>query len=372
MSNIDSGKLNMVSEGLSQLSPLLKELSVAVDAAKPFDPKTISNNSISGDKIHGGRITNFESVGIKDESNRLVVFINNDGLLTDKIDVETLVGDTSVDGNLTVDGEIFAKKLHVEEVTSDTRNERSSSLEFHAAQDEGVYGKGLMWIGTGHTRQFILKSDRLWSTESIELHGDNAYYINGKQVLTSKSLGESINTSRLTKTGTLQNLQTSGNLTVDQFIFWDSGMMRLGVGTDQPNALVSIKGMDSEYIIEPDASSVKAGTWTSTSLDIITDDTARISITSSGDVTVQKKLVVNDKLSVGIKNPGSDVDLTVAGPVRFQERKFEVGSGSPTQGVYKVGDTVWNSKPQPGGYMGWVCVREGTPGEWKTFGLITK
>jgi hypothetical protein len=31
---------------------------------------------------------------------------------------------------------------------------------------------------------------------------------------------------------------------------------------------------------------------------------------------------------------------------------------------------VWNNNPQPTGYVGWVCTREGTPGDWSGFGLI--
>lgn len=374
MSKIDKSKAEIIKDGLHHVGPLLAELIEASNAAQPFDPKAVPNNSISGDKIHGGRITKFESVGIRDDSTRLVVLVNNDGLLTDVIDVETLAGDTKVDGNLTVNGEVFAEKLHVNEVTSDTRHERNSSLEFRADDTSGVVGKGLLWIGTGHTRQLVLRADpdRLWTSESIDVHGDASYYIDGQRVLSKHVLGESVKDSRLTRVGTLKDLSTTGNLSIDQFVFWDSGTMRLGIGTDQPNAQVSVKGMDAEYIIEPDASSVKAGTWTSTGLDIITDDTARISIASTGEVTIPKKLTVNDKLSVGVKNPSSDVDFTVAGAVRIQDRKFEVSDSSPKDGVYKIGDTVWNSAPRPGGYMGWVCVREGTPGEWKSFGAISK
>jgi len=373
MSKIDTSKADIIKEGLGQLAPLLTELVDAANTAQPFNPAQISDRSISGNKINGGRITNFESVGIKDSSSRLVVLVNDDGLLTDFIDVETLVGDTNVDGNLNVAGEITAQKLHVNEITADVRHERSGPLEFHA-DDSGIFNKGLVWIGTGHTRQFVLRSgpDRLWSTESLDLHGEAAYYIDGRPVITKTSIGDGIRSSRLTSVGTLQNLTTQGNLTVDEFIFWDSASMRLGIGTDKPNALLSVKGMDSEFVVDPDAASVKVGTWTSTPLDIITDDTARISITSSGDVTVQKKLVVNDKLSIGIKNPNPDVDLTVAGPIRVQEKKFEVSDREPKDGLYRVGDIVWNSRPQPSGYVGWVCIREGTPGEWKPFGQIAK
>jgi hypothetical protein len=31
---------------------------------------------------------------------------------------------------------------------------------------------------------------------------------------------------------------------------------------------------------------------------------------------------------------------------------------------------VYNSSPELGEYIGWVCVEEGSPGEWKSFGKI--
>jgi len=372
-SKIDPAKVDIIKEGFAHVGPLLNELLEAANASQPFDPKAVANRSISGDKINGGRITNFESVGIKDKSSRLVVLVNDEGLLTDKIDVETLVGDTSVDGNLTVKGKISAEQLHVEHITQDTRFERSSSLEFLAANN-GIHGKGLLWIGSGHTRQFVLKAnpDRLWSTESLDLHGEGAYFIDGRPVLSKTKIGESVRESRLVKVGTLQDLHTSGNLTVDEFIFWDSGTMRLGIGTDTPNAIVSVKGLNSEFVIDPDASSVKAGTWTASGLDIITDDTPRISISSSGNVVVSGKTSFERRVGIGVRNFADDADLTVAGPVRFQEKKFEVAERAPTAGTYRQGDTVWNSNPTAGGYMGWVCTRSGSPGEWKSFGLISK
>jgi hypothetical protein len=42
----------------------------------------------------------------------------------------------------------------------------------------------------------------------------------------------------------------------------------------------------------------------------------------------------------------------------------------PTYGTWKKGDKIWNSNPTAGGYLGWVCVADGTPGTWKGFGLI--
>lgn len=46
-------------------------------------------------------------------------------------------------------------------------------------------------------------------------------------------------------------------------------------------------------------------------------------------------------------------------------------SAAPTTGTYAVGEIVLNSAPASAGYIGWVCTVAGTPGTWKTFGLIS-
>jgi len=47
------------------------------------------------------------------------------------------------------------------------------------------------------------------------------------------------------------------------------------------------------------------------------------------------------------------------------------GSATPTSGTYPKNFIVWNTNPTSGGYIGWVCTTGGTPGTWKTFGLIS-
>jgi hypothetical protein len=47
------------------------------------------------------------------------------------------------------------------------------------------------------------------------------------------------------------------------------------------------------------------------------------------------------------------------------------GSVAPTTGTYSQGDVVYNTAPNAGSYIGWVCVTGGTPGTWKTFGAIS-
>lgn len=52
-----------------------------------------------------------------------------------------------------------------------------------------------------------------------------------------------------------------------------------------------------------------------------------------------------------------------------QNKLSSVPTGSGI--TYKVGDIVWNSTPQAGGYIGWVCITAGAPGTWKGFGSIS-
>ncbi|HBV98539.1 MAG: hypothetical protein JL50_20885 [Peptococcaceae bacterium BICA1-7] len=54
----------------------------------------------------------------------------------------------------------------------------------------------------------------------------------------------------------------------------------------------------------------------------------------------------------------------------INEKKNLTGTAAPVRGNWGVGDTVWNTNPVAGGYLGWVCTAAGTPGTWKAFGLI--
>lgn len=45
-------------------------------------------------------------------------------------------------------------------------------------------------------------------------------------------------------------------------------------------------------------------------------------------------------------------------------------AGAPAAGYHKVGETVIESAPTAGGYIGYVCTTAGTPGTWKGYGAI--
>lgn len=106
------------------------------------------------------------------------------------------------------------------------------------------------------------------------------------------------------------------------------------------------------------------------------NSSAKLRVSPNGRIAVGTKgehngeLQVHGCLAININNMTHDVDIDTANAVRFQGKKQEVGSDIPQTGLYNHGDIVWNNNPQPGSYMGWVCIRTGTPGMWKQFGKI--
>ena len=350
-------------ENLEALANTIEALEARPTTAKP----DLLDRELSGNKINGGRITNFSSAGIKDTANDFVLTIADDGITVDVIKTKVIANNVTVQGDLTVTGGITATHLHVEEITSDIRNERTSPLEF-----QGGHGKGLIWTGVGHTRQFTFQPnpDKLFSSENIELARDKTYLIDGLPVLEFDKLGDSIVKSRLTSVGTLQNLRTEGSLNIDEVVHYDANTERFGIGTEEPKRTSCFKSWDHEFVIDPtEDGEFKLGTWSTTGLKIITDDTVRMQIGHAGGITLQDKVIVNGRLGIGVKN-FSDVDLAVAGPIKVQGHTVQWADALPTSGNYIRGDVIYNSMPQPSGYVGWTCIRSGSPGEWRQFGQI--
>lgn len=366
---------------MTDIRKSLESLADAIEAIQSKkQPVHILDRELSGDKIHGGKITKFASKGITDLATDTVLVVKDDGLHLDTIHVDRVSGSLavggalSVNGDITVNGAVTAKKLHVEELTADIRNERTDPLAFIGKDPKTTaYGKGLIWPGGDYTKQFMLmeRPDRFFATESVELRAGKIYMINGQNVLSQDTLGTTVTKSNLKKLGVLEKLEIENSLTVDNYLYYDPNTQRLGLGTESPNGAISVLSWDHEFIVDStDDKRFKVGTYTTGGLDIVTDDTPRISLEPTGAITLHNKVVIKDKLGVGVKNFVTDADITSAGPVRFQGKKFEVGEKEPSEGSYVKGDIVWNCDPTASGYVGWICIRPGTPGTWKPFGQI--
>jgi hypothetical protein len=240
--------------------------------------------------------------------------IVDDGLVIKKLSVQTLEGpvqatdDVRVGGNIFVDRDIKAKRnveitgvltvdtLKVKNFISESQPSANSApavnpeidFTFVGADETHLDGQGLIWLDskTG-SKQFVYKEgNKLWSTMNIDLARDRAYQINKLNVLTTTELGSSVVKSSLRKVGELESLKVSGQVEFDNYVFFNSYNNTVGINTDNPNATLGVVVDNGvEVIVGSKESNIATmGTFTSNTLDIVTDNVTRISVKNTGDV----------------------------------------------------------------------------------------
>ena len=274
------------------IQPTITEKSVRVSDID------LKKNSISGDVIDGGTITNFASTGIKDSATKKLLEI------TDEV--------TNIYNDVFIRGKINCQ-----------------TLQYNRAQVPVLDVK-------------------------------EALRIDGNEVLWRTKLGKSVKESSLTKVGVLENLQVKDVLYVA-----DS---RVGINTTVPSKTFAVDAQGVEIVIGSDDATGFVGTHEARPFAISTDDTKRIVVATDGKVSFEKDVNVKGRLGIGIQNP--EQDLEVAGNIAFQNRIFSSASGIPTTGTWTKGSIVWNSEPDMGEVLGWICIKGGQPGAWRPFGHI--
>lgn len=201
--------------------------------------------------------------------------------------------------------------------------------------------------------------------------------VNRVKVLDGNELGPTVIKSSLRELGRLSGLVVDGPISVNSYMFFDRSTNRLGLGTDTPNAAISIvDGFTETMIGTNEFNHGFIGTYNTNDFDIVAGSKIWVTIKPTGAIELGNpkenvsKVRVNGKLSVNVAVADNDVDLHVGGAVRLNNRLQIYSENPPTGGVYGLGDIVWNSNPRPGGNLGWVCTRAGSPGVWHRFGDI--
>jgi hypothetical protein len=367
-------------------------LAALSDALKSTDPNSFLENpkdfvkkipfrSLTGDHINGGKIINFSSSGIADKASNEQISISDDG-----VSISKFSQGFSVAGNIKSDSintsNIITDRIEAKEIIGKFTLEEGDPIELTTPlkfKSDNLDGSGLLWVGKGNTKQlvFLTNPDRIFLSENIDLARNKNYSINNIMVLNENSLGTTVTKSYLKEVGRLKGLIVEGTTSLGEHFYFDKDSKRFGIGTEQPNAAISIVDNNVELILGTN-SSAKAfiGTLASHSLDIVTDNQNRISISSDGNILLGSfksapiQASINGKLSIRIQNPDPDVDLHVAGPIKFNGKLQTHGSSIPDSGSFNKGDIVWNTEPRIGSYAGWICVNSGTPGLWEPFGKI--
>lgn len=288
----------------------------------------------------------------------LELITDNIPRITVKNNGEVHIGDQlSKSGVLKVHG-----TLEVETIISDTRIDRYSPLEFKTTRDSNIYGKGLVWSGTGVTRYFTMEAgpDRLRSSESIDVASGQCYQVNGIAVLTENSLGDNIVHSNLTKVGSLESLAVTGSATFYKDVEVNNVL--------RANTLHFNDGLNQLVLNSRNLNTSQSFSVTVQESEVFYADQNEIAI--GNKLNNRRPVKVFGQLSVGVNNPDPDVSLAVSGNISFANKKFITGTQPPVSGSFVKGDICWNTDPKENSYVGWVCVNEGTPGQWLSFGAI--
>lgn len=286
-------------------------------------------------------------------------FTNHDiSLITDNIARITIKNN----GNILFGNEVSRTSsvtiygtLYVDNIVSDHKSERQSPLEFKTSRESNIYGQGILWTGTGATRQFVMRSDpdRIWSTESIDT--DKSYFIKGQEILSYTSLGDSVTESNLTKVGILESLNVKTDINLN-------GNLR------STGSIEIINGEESIYI---NPSRLTVGK--NFSINLVNEEVCYVDnneISIGNKLNQRRPVKIFGPVSVGINNPDSTVSLAVSGDVSFNNKKFITGTSIPSNGNFVKGDICWNQDPKENSYIGWVCIADGSPGTWLPFGAI--
>jgi hypothetical protein len=261
------------------------------------------------------------------------------------------------------------------EKNQDTNIVELSYLKFNG----DIEGKGLIWAGRGHTKQFVYQPspDRFFSSETIDLAKDRAVTINGVKIIDDKELGTSITKSSLREVGRLRGLIVDGSLSVNQFLYYNATSDRLGLGTEEPNAALSICDQGVEIVVGArEYNKAGIGVYNSSDLELITDNTTRITIGAGGNIELGNRnngpiqVLVHGTMGINVGTPDPRTNLHVGGAIKFNDTLHLKGTRPPEGGSFKQGDIVWNSEPQQRHYVGWICIQSGNPGIWAQFGEI--
>jgi len=207
-------------------------------------------------------------------------------------------------------------------------------------KDKVVVEKNLHVNGTIQVKQLLYNK-----AKCNDLEVDNSVRINGTEVLWADRLGNAVKKSKLTELGVLNELNVANTLTIFK--------NKVGVNVIEPIGPFGVANNGIEVSIDAKGDTGYVGTVNSDPF----------AIGSSGDPTLY--ISPDNKVGIKIKKPKADLD--VAGYIRYQGQTQQYLNSIPNAGTWAQGDIVWNSQPGRGSVLGWVCIKQGSPGTWRPF-----
>lgn len=276
---------------------------------------------ITGDNIVGGIIENFSSTGIDDRASQVAVTVLDDATV---IENNLLTKDLTVEGSMTINGEFVVNGAVPEDTEFFKTLVANSTTSILNSLDHTLFNKYSTVI-FNQIKQDGLDLGRIT--------------LNGQEIAKSNSLGSGIVNSNLQTVGELRELKVSGESLLAQTMYVTP--KRVGINTIEPSAALSIWDDEIEIVAKKKSRDVgMLGT------------------------TRQQKLILsaNNKDNLVLSDDGSvKIDHLKIGSMQFTT------ANSPPNFVSERCHVVWNTNPNPGGPLGWICLGGAN---WANFGII--
>jgi len=290
-----------------------------------IDEIIIPKNSISGDNIDGGTITNFRSDGIKDSAKNKQIIIQDD-----KVEIK---------------GTIQGADASLQTVTANAVS--SPTITSHTVKSQKVETANV-FADNVHVKEYI-------STEKIKYNkaeADNfdvkkSVRINLREVLWEDKLGNSVKHSALQEVGVLNKLQVGSTLSVEGH--------RVGINTKTPQGYFAVDQGGDQIVLDFKDGRARMGMYTISDLDV-------------GNGKTQITIKANGNVGIGVTQPTQA--LEVDGNIKYRGKTITSGATQPREGNWQKGDICYNDDVKSGDYVGWICLRGGNPGTWSKFGQI--
>tara|TARA_B110000503_G_scaffold61569_1_gene97592 strand:- start:434 stop:1348 length:915 start_codon:yes stop_codon:yes gene_type:complete len=241
------------------------------------------------------------------------------------------------------DGELSGNKIAggtIKNFSSTGIKDSAESVRLTVLNDRIVAEKNFEVKGTIQVKELIYSK-----ASCDDLDVKNSVRIDGHEVLWKERLGNIVTKSQLQELGVLKELNVANTLTVYK--------NKVGVNTLEPVGVFGVADKGIEISIDVKGDSGFVGTANSDPF----------AIGSGGEPTLY--VSHDNKIGIKIKRPKADLD--VAGYIRYQGQTQQYLDSMPTAGTWAQGDIVWNTRPERGTVLGWVCVKSGAPGTWRPF-----
>jgi len=253
--------------------------------------------------------------------------------------------------NIDIAGTITADTINVKHIICDEKGGGADPLAFTANTEKELDGRGLQFVDGNSVHQFIYKvGGKFWTNQNLEISKNNKLIIDGAPVVSFDTLGPTITSSNLKQVGTLKELTVSGPMQVAGFAYFNESLNRLGLNTEAPNATLAIQDNGVEIILgSQKIETATIGAYTSSNLEIVTDNIARITVAKDGEVVIGHPKFKNGVLRVHgtlhVTDLVADTRLERSTPLEFRGTKDNSiygkgivwsGQGSEKQFIYSA------------------------------------